>query len=191
MKRLLAFLLAACLPLVAEAQEHKHTKTCLSRCRPAPQYVERPQYVAPPIDLDKLESTTERIADEQRYGTHVGYMQLSELQQIKLLLAMAGTKEAAKDAATAELARDGAFAGTVIPDPRTLTPTPLPDVRTQPGTVIPDPRTLEPTPLPDVRQQPGTMVPDPRQLTPTPLPGSPPPYPTKKTQHRAWPNVKR
>jgi hypothetical protein len=89
------------------------------------------------------------------------YLQLSELQQIKLLVAIDSTKAAAKDAVQADAARDAAIRSippTEIPDVRTLTPTPLPDPRTVPATPIPDPRTITPTPLPDPRGIPPTPV---------------------------------
>lgn len=171
MKRLLAFLLAACLPTIASAQQHVHTKTCFSRCRPAPQYVERPQYVAPPVDLDKLEATTDRIADEQRYQTHVQYQILSELQQLKLLSAMGAAKEQAKDATLAEIK------ATEFPrDPADVPATQFPrDPRDVPATQFPQ----------DPSKVPATQYPrDPAGVPPTP-------FPTAKKQHIAWPTVKR
>lgn len=180
MKRLAAFLFSALICAAsAEAQTHVHNKTCLGgMCRPsAPPQISQP-IVQPRADLGRLEATTEAIREEQRYGSHIAYQQLSELQQIKLLLAMGATKEAAKDAAAADaVARDAwirSIPPTQIPDLRTLTPTPIPDIRTVPPTQIPDPRTLTPTPIPD-----------PRGVPPTPISTS------RQISHQSWPNVRR
>lgn len=180
-------LMIALMPIAVQAQQqtaHVHNRTCFGgSCRvPSMPSVPQPIISQPRTDLGKLEALAEAIKDEQRYGTHVAYMSLSELQQIKLLLAMGATRDAARDAAVADVARS-------LPDPRTIDRAPP----------LPDPRTIERAPpLPDPRQVPPAQpLPNPQQVpNAPPLPGPtgiPPagPLGISSVGHISWPQVSR
>jgi hypothetical protein len=138
--------------------------------------------VCPPSDrlagLLKLEAITDRIADEQRYQTHLLYQMVAEQRrQADLQLIAVVRRSDGND--------DGA-GPTTIPHPDTVYPTPIPPPSQIRPTPVPAPGDTRPTPMPTPYPN-KDIAPPSRSGAPTGLP----PAPQSLKQHVAWPQVAR
>lgn len=193
MKRFVAAVVVLFLANAAQAQQqvHVHTKTCLGgSCRPSAPIQSIPIAPVQRVDLGRLEATTEQIANEQRYQTHLQYLTLAQLQRMADLQLLGMVRQSNGNGAT-PVPRPQDVQPTPVPLPQDVTPSPVPlpqDVR---PTRIPVPIQVDPSVVPGPGFNPGSRVPQPNgggSMGPSNGPPSGIPLPSS---HRSWPQVAR